>query len=89
MSNNTTKAMDLLNSIQAETEEQTEALLIASKAMEESHTAINKIVHFIRKMDNGPMTHNERLILQSLYKAASILSDASADIKYGPIKRNT
>lgn len=81
-----TKTIDLLTNIQTEINQQEKALSIASMAMKETHTLINELVHFVRKMNEKPITQNERIILQHLYKATSILSNASADIKFGPVK---
>jgi len=79
-----TEIIEKLNIVQKEMNEQEKVIAIASKTMKESHDKINKIIRSIRKMENGPMTHNERLILQQLYEVTSLISNAAADIKFGP-----
>lgn len=77
-----TKIIDLLTNIQTEINQQEKALSIASTAMKETHTSLNELVRFVRKMNEKPITQNERIILQHLYKATSILSDAASEMRF-------
>lgn len=84
------KMISLVNSIQAEQKRQSEALVIASKAMEETHEKLNSLVHFIRgAMEVAPIVPNandtNRVILKQLYEATSILNSAAVDMKFGKL----
>lgn len=74
--------IEQLEGIQKRIDSQGEALSIASKAMEDAHSQANDTVKFIRKMDDRPMTHNEREILQKVYSIAKTLCDASVEIRF-------
>ena len=59
-----------------------QALKTANNAMQEAQSKVNETVHFIRQMDEGPMTQNERLILKKLYNIARILNEAAVSIRF-------
>lgn len=75
------KIVSLVNSIEAETKRQSQALLIATKAMEEAHQSTYDLVHLIQKMSDRPITENERTLLEHLREIARMLNDAAVSIR--------
>lgn len=72
----------LVNSIEAASNRQSKALSTANEAMRDAHGMINDLVHFVRRMNEKPITQNERVILQKLYDTAKVLSEASIKVKF-------
>jgi len=81
----TQEAIRLLEEIEAGNKKQGEALVTATKAMEEAVNQIHSLVQEVREMDfeNRSYAKTNRIqILQSLYAATSTLSKAAADMRF-------
>ena len=75
------KVISLIESIEANNKRQGKALVTASRAMESAGKQTNELVHFVRKMNEKPVTENERHILQALYGIFKTLNEATVEIR--------